>query len=95
MNSIDKAITIVGVTAVLGGLVPAVSAQPPQPSTVQSQAVDFLNRGVDKAKRGDHRGAISDYTLAIRANPKLTVAYMNRGMAHHELGDFLNVIAPT
>ena len=93
MKPIHKAITIIGVTAVLGGLVTAGSAQPAQTSIVQSTATDLLNRGLDKAKRGDYQGAIADYTQAIRTNPNLTGAYIHRGTAHHDVGDLSRAIA--
>ncbi len=65
MNSIYKTVTIVGVTAVLCGLAPAVCAQPSETSKLQPIALDFLNQGLNKAKRGDYHGAIANYTQAL------------------------------
>lgn len=35
----------------------------------------------------------ADYTLALQANPKLTDAYISRGLAHHDLGDYKRAIS--
>ena len=76
MKSIHKTIIVLGATLVIGITAPAAFAQAQLPSKVQTQAVVYLNRGLDKVKRGDYTGAIADYTQAINANPKLTVAYI-------------------
>ena len=39
----------------------------------------YFNSAYEKAKRGDHCGAISDYTKAIEINPNFANAYFNRG----------------
>jgi tetratricopeptide (TPR) repeat protein len=36
---------------------------------------------------GDAKGAISDYTKAIKLNPKLAEAYGNRGVLLAQMGD--------
>ena len=38
-------------------------------------------------KRGDYERAISDYTEAIRLDPKYSTAYANRGFAWLQKGD--------
>ena len=58
------------------------------PEKVNAKSSDFyFNRGLDKAKKGDHYGAISDYTKAIEIDPKNKGAYKNRGIAKEEIGD--------
>ena len=93
MKLIHKTITICGATILIGVMAPATFAQAQLPSKVQTQAVDYLNRGLDKVKQGDYTGAIADYTQAINANPKLTVAYISRGKAYHDLEQLNRVIA--
>ena len=36
---------------------------------------------------GDYEGAISDYTDALKINPKSTTAYSNRGNSKYRKGD--------
>ena len=38
----------------------------------------YFNRAYEKAEKGDHYGAISDFTKAIEINPKDKSAYKNR-----------------
>jgi tetratricopeptide (TPR) repeat protein len=56
-------------------------------------ASDFYIQGGDKYKKGDLKGAIADYTEAIRLNPKYAYAYNDRGAARDKLGDFQAAIA--
>ena len=58
MKSIYRTITILGITTVLGGL-GVVQPQTSQASAVKEQAVDFLNRGLEKAKKKDYRGKLA------------------------------------
>ena len=53
----------------------------------------YFNRAYDKAKRGDHYGAISDYTKAIEINPQYESAYYNRGNAKEDLEDYYGAIS--
>ena len=55
-------------------------------------AVFYYNRGHDKAEKGDHYGAISDYTKAIEINPNDGYAFYNRGWSKDEIGDFYGAI---
>ncbi len=50
-------------------------------------AAKYLDSGCDKDDKKDSKGAIEDYTKAIKLNPKYTEAYANRGCAKEELGD--------
>ena len=47
----------------------------------------YFNSAYNKAERGDHYGAISDFTKAIEINPKDAEAYLNRGIAKENIGD--------
>ena len=47
----------------------------------------FYNRGSDKAKKGDHYGAISDFNKALEMNPYSEIVFKNRGIAKEYLGD--------
>ena len=51
-------------------------------------AIFYYNRGNDKAERGDHYGAISDYTKAIEIKPKDEDAYYNRGNSKDNIEDY-------
>lgn len=81
MNHIYTSAAILGIFTVWGEFSPAVSAQPPQMLIAQTSAKDFYNRGTDKLKRGDYRGAIEDFNQALRLNPKDATAYDSRGVA--------------
>ena len=37
----------------------------------------------------DHKGALQDFNLAIKANPELSEAYQNRGTSKFQFGDKL------
>ena len=55
---------------------------PPTQITDRTQkALSYNVRGVDKAERGNHVGAISDYNIAIRLDPTNALFYYNRGFA--------------
>jgi len=69
-------------------------APPPAESApIKNSAIDFLNHGVDKAERGNFRGAIADFNQAIKLNPNWSAAYYNRALAHYDLGDKQAAIA--
>ena len=53
----------------------------------------YFNRAYDKAEKGDHYGAISDYTKAIELDPKDADAYYNRGISKGELKDYYGAIS--
>lgn len=53
----------------------------------------YINRGIAKSDLGDKKGAIADYTEAIRVNPKIAFNYDFRGLAKHDLGDYQGAIA--
>lgn len=43
-------------------------------------SVFYYNRGFEKADAGDYSGAMSDYSKAIKINPKNAEAYYNRAL---------------
>jgi tetratricopeptide (TPR) repeat protein len=45
----------------------------------------FVNRGIVKHKLEDTQGAIPDYDMAIKLNPDIAVAWLNRGIAKETL----------
>jgi tetratricopeptide (TPR) repeat protein len=45
-----------------------------------AKANEYFNLAIQKANKGDDRGAISDYNRAIRLYPKFAKAYNNRGL---------------
>ncbi|WP_238846082.1 serine/threonine-protein kinase [Nostoc edaphicum] len=53
----------------------------------QKSAVAYYKEGLEKYNNKDFRGAIEDYTQAIKINPNYVDAYINRGLAHDDLGD--------
>ena len=53
----------------------------------------YINRGIAKSDLGDKKGAIADYTEAIRVNPKIAFNYDFQGLAKHDLGDYQGAIA--
>jgi len=53
----------------------------------------YFNSAYNKAERGDHYGAISDFTKAIEINPKDADAYYNRGNSKAELKDHYGAIS--
>ena len=53
----------------------------------------YFNRAYDKAEKGDHYGAISDFTKAIELNPTYQDAYYNRANSKDELKDYSGAIA--
>ena len=64
----------------------------PSPTRQGMKAEDYLarslfERGLEKERKSDFRGAIADYSEAIRLNPKDANAYNNRGSAKLDLGD--------
>ena len=53
----------------------------------------FYNRGSDKANKGDHYGAIADFTKAIEIDPQNDDAFYNRGTSKLELKDYYGAIS--
>ncbi|MGH9968776.1 MAG: tetratricopeptide repeat protein [Pyrinomonadaceae bacterium] len=56
-------------------------------------ADDYFKRGNDFKNKNDYQKAIADYTEALRLDPKLVKALLNRAVAHFHLRDFDTAIA--
>src|SRR5437762_3528375 len=54
----------------------------------QINADDFIERAEQKADQGDLRGAVEDFTQALRIDPSSVEAYLGRGFAQAELQAF-------
>jgi serine/threonine protein kinase len=59
----------------------------------QKNADTYYQEGLEKYNNRDFRGAIEDYTQAIKINPNHASAYYYRGIAHGKLGDKQAAIA--
>jgi tetratricopeptide (TPR) repeat protein len=53
-----------------------------------SPAEEKYNSGTDKYNKGDLDGALADYNEAIRLDPNLAIAYMNRGAVYAARNEF-------
>ena len=47
----------------------------------------YDNRALDKLGKGKFKGAISDFTKAIKINPDQPLYYLSRGSAKSQIGD--------
>ena len=59
----------------------------------QVSAADFYKRGLNKAKRKDWKGAIADYTQALRINPNDSSIYFSRALARQSIRDCQGAIS--
>ena len=59
----------------------------------QSTYWDFIGRGFDKEMLGDYKGAIFEYTQAIRLEPDDEFAYHKRGIAKRKLRQYAAAIS--
>jgi tetratricopeptide (TPR) repeat protein len=57
------------------------------------EAKDYYNRGVVRFKKGENDRALSDFTKAIKKNPRYGMAYYYRAMAYHRKKEYDKVIA--
>ena len=58
-----------------------------------SKADDFYIKANEKYSKEDYRGAIADYSAAIKIDPKYTDAYYGRGYSRYNLQDYKGAIA--
>ena len=56
-------------------------------------AEEYFYRAYEKGDKGDHNGAISDYTKAIEINPNNANTYYNRGISKNVLKDYNGAIS--
>ena len=64
------------------------------PEKAQAESAKFyFDRAFKKGEKGDHYGAISDFTKVIELNPKDAVAYYNRGWNKGKLKDYYGAIS--
>jgi tetratricopeptide (TPR) repeat protein len=75
-----------------GGLQSAAGVQSPTPASEDSGG-DLVNRGIEKAKKGDSDGAIADFNRASELNPKDDAPYYNRAQAKRLKNDTAGAIA--
>jgi tetratricopeptide (TPR) repeat protein len=87
MKHIYTSLAILGIATALGGVTPAVQALPTQTLIVQRTAQDLFNQGLQKYKAGNFKGAIADFTQAIRQSPNVAEIYIARGNAYYDQGD--------
>jgi tetratricopeptide (TPR) repeat protein len=68
-------------------------ALPTRPVIVsQTTAESYFQKGEQRYWKYDFRGAIADYTQAIRLKPNFAFAYINRGLCRFQLKDFQGAI---
>jgi tetratricopeptide (TPR) repeat protein len=75
-----------------GGTAETESGSPPKPPP-DSHAGVRNERGMARRREGDLRGALLEFDVALRLNPRLAVVYNNRGVTRHELGDTEGALA--
>jgi tetratricopeptide (TPR) repeat protein len=69
-------------------------ALPTRPVIVsQATAESYFQKGEKRYWEDDFRGAINNYTQAIRLKPSFAAAYINRGLSRFQLQDFQGAIA--
>jgi tetratricopeptide (TPR) repeat protein len=66
---------------------------PPAPVASDDSNGDLVNRGIEKAKRGDLDGAIADFDRAAELNPKDDAPYYNRAQARRLKNETAGAIA--
>lgn len=57
------------------------------------EAKDYYNRGMARFEKGENDRAISDFTKAIKKNPRFGMAYYYRAMGYHRKKEYDKVIA--
>jgi tetratricopeptide (TPR) repeat protein len=68
-------------------------SSPPSSSGSEEADEDLVNRGIEKAKKGDLDGAIADFDRAAELNPKDDAPYYNRAQAKRLKNDTAAAIA--
>lgn len=62
-------------------------------STPEQRVQAFVNRGVERARLGEHARAVADFGRALRIDPDNASAYLQRGIVHHDRGAFESAVA--
>ncbi|WP_298919013.1 tetratricopeptide repeat protein [uncultured Algimonas sp.] len=57
------------------------------PLSLRDEAATRVNRGLLLMRKGDHAAALSDYAAALRIDPDLPEAHVNRGTALFHTGE--------
>lgn len=83
----STSIAILGAVVVFAGTPQVYAQTPPQMEIPQNNAGELLNQGLKKSNAGDLQGALTDYTQAIRLNPRYSLAYYNRAITYYDLGN--------
>src|SRR5262249_41630972 len=55
--------------------------------TISEPGFECLERGIQYLEKGAHEGAITQFTEAIRLDPKNSLAYIQRGIAQDAKGE--------
>jgi tetratricopeptide (TPR) repeat protein len=76
-----------------GGQFAAAKLSSPTPPPDEQSIEDLVNRGIQKAKKGDLDGAIANFDRAIELNPKDDAPYYNRAQAKRLKKDAAGAIA--
>ncbi len=63
-----------------------------QADSIIREAQESYAQGIERANKGDYRGAIKHYTDAIARNRNYTAVYNSRGLAYYKLGDAAKAI---
>ena len=62
-------------------------------SSCVKDAAFYVNRGLAHYNKGQYDEAISDYTEALKINPRYAETYVNRGTAYYSKGQFDQAIS--
>lgn len=63
-----------------------------QAGSISREAEEKYAHGIERANKGDYRGAIKHFTDAIAHNRNYTAVYNSRGLAYYKLGDSATAI---
>lgn len=66
----------------------ATAADSTETETAKAKAYDYHTRGIILDSKGDHDGAIAEFTEAIRLKPNFVEALINRGAAYRQKREY-------